>query len=148
MAWACVEPLEVLFFGDRNTFYQGLLHLVVALLQTRLGMVRGPRIRLAMTRGDLERIERLVEGRSSSGAFYLGSQTALLDGLAAIGARDRVEAAVEPLLKPATYLEAFALRALGVVREEEELIRQALSRFEALGLEWYAAQTRELILEA
>src|SRR5205085_12101349 len=44
---ACVEPLEVLFFADRNTFYQGLLHLVVALLQTRRGMVRGPRIRLA-----------------------------------------------------------------------------------------------------
>jgi uncharacterized protein len=42
---ACVEPLEELFSADRNTFYQGLLHLVVALLQTRLGMVRGPRIR-------------------------------------------------------------------------------------------------------
>ena len=42
-----MEPLEVLFFADRNTFYQGLLHLVVALLQTRLGMVRGPRIRFA-----------------------------------------------------------------------------------------------------
>jgi len=39
--------LELLFFADRNTFYQGLLHLVVALLQTRLGMVRGPRTRLA-----------------------------------------------------------------------------------------------------
>lgn len=44
---ACVEPLEILFFADRNTFYQGLLHLVVALLQTRLGMVRGPRLRFA-----------------------------------------------------------------------------------------------------
>ena len=43
---ACVEPLEVLFFADRNTFYQGLLHLVVALLQLQRGMIRGPRIRL------------------------------------------------------------------------------------------------------
>jgi uncharacterized protein len=43
---ACVEPLEALFFADRNTFYQGLLHLVVALLQLKLGMIRGPRIRL------------------------------------------------------------------------------------------------------
>src|SRR5262249_10522571 len=42
---ACVEPLEILFFADRTTFYQGLLHLVVALLQTRLGMIRGPRLR-------------------------------------------------------------------------------------------------------
>jgi Domain of unknown function (DUF309) len=44
---ACVEPLEVLFFADRNTFYQGLLHLVVALLQLQRGMIRGPRIRLS-----------------------------------------------------------------------------------------------------
>lgn len=44
---ACVEPLEVLFFADRNTFYQGLLHLVVALLQLKRGRIRGPRIRLA-----------------------------------------------------------------------------------------------------
>ena len=44
---ACVDPLELLFFADRNTFYQGLLHLVVALLQTRLGMVRQPRRRFA-----------------------------------------------------------------------------------------------------
>jgi hypothetical protein len=43
----CVEPLEVLFFADRNTFYQGLLHLVVALLQAQRGMIRGPRIRFA-----------------------------------------------------------------------------------------------------
>ena len=43
----CVEPLEALFFADRNTFYQGLLHLVVALLQLKRGMVRGPRTRLA-----------------------------------------------------------------------------------------------------
>ena len=75
----------------------------------------GPRIRLALTRGDLELVERLVEGRLSS-AFYLGSQTALLDGLAAIGARERVEAAAEPILRPGTYLEPFALRALGLVR--------------------------------
>jgi hypothetical protein len=44
---ACVEPLEELFFADRNTFYQGLLHLVVALLQLKRGMIRGPRLRLA-----------------------------------------------------------------------------------------------------
>jgi hypothetical protein len=43
----CVEPLEALYFADRNTFYQGLLHLVVALLQLQRGMVRGPRIRLS-----------------------------------------------------------------------------------------------------
>ena len=40
---ACVEPIEHLFFARRNTFHQGLLQYVVALLQLRLGLVRTPR---------------------------------------------------------------------------------------------------------
>src|SRR6266516_3613877 len=98
----------------------------------------GPRIRLALTRGDLERVEHMVTGRSSSQAFFLGSQTALLDGLAAIGDRKRVEEATARLLEPGTYLEPFALRALGLVREDEELVEQAVGRFEKLGLAWHA----------
>jgi hypothetical protein len=39
----CVEPIEALFFARRNTFHQGLLQYVVALLQLRLGLVRTPR---------------------------------------------------------------------------------------------------------
>jgi hypothetical protein len=48
-------------------------------------------------------------------------------------------------MRPGTYAEAFALRALGVVREDEALIRQALERLEAMGLEWHAAETRKLL---
>jgi class 3 adenylate cyclase len=108
----------------------------------------GPRIRLALSRGELDKVERFVTGRSSSQAFYLGSQTALLDGLAAIGDRERVEEATPRLLEPGTYLEPFALRALGLVREDEELIDQAVERFEALGLAWHAGQTRALKAKA
>jgi hypothetical protein len=90
----------------------------------------------------------MVTGRSSSQAFYLGSQTALLDGLAAIRDRQRVEEATQRLLVPGTYLEPFALRALGVVREDETLIEQAFERFEAMGLDWYASETRKLIPQA
>lgn len=39
----CVEPIERLFFARRNTFHQGLLQYMVALLQLRLGLVRSPR---------------------------------------------------------------------------------------------------------
>lgn len=39
----CVEPIEALFFTRRNTFHQGLLQYVVALLQLRLGLVQTPR---------------------------------------------------------------------------------------------------------
>jgi class 3 adenylate cyclase len=107
----------------------------------------GPRIRLAISRGELEKVERLVTGRSSTQAFYLGSQTALLDGLAAIGDRERVEEATPRLLEPGTYLEPFALRALGLVREDQQLVDQAAERFEALGLAWHAEQTRKLVAQ-
>jgi hypothetical protein len=43
------------------------------------------------------------------------------------------------------YLEPFALRALGLVREDDALVGQAAERFEAFGLEWHAARTRELV---
>jgi len=39
----CVEPIEALYFARRNTFHQGLLQYVVALLQLKLGLVRTPR---------------------------------------------------------------------------------------------------------
>jgi len=37
------------------------------------------------------------------------------------------------------------LRALGIVREDEALIQQALARFEQMGLDWHAEQTRMLL---
>ncbi len=110
-----------------------------------------PRIRLALLRGDLARAEGLLAEAGSAlhkgRSFYLGSQTALLDGLAALGARERVEAEAKVLLKPNTYLEPFALRALGIVREDGGLIDQAVERFEAFGLSWHAVETRRLIAQ-
>jgi hypothetical protein len=41
-------------------------------------------------------------------------------------------------------LEPFALRALGLVREDETLVDRAAERFEAFGLAWHAARTRAL----
>jgi class 3 adenylate cyclase len=110
-----------------------------------------PRARLALLRGDLGRVERLLSPTGPSGAgaggrtFYLGSQSTLLDGLAATGDRERVEAEAPPLLKPKTYLEPFAQRALGIVRQDDELVRQAQRRFEELRLHWYAGQTPRLL---
>jgi hypothetical protein len=51
-----------------------------------------------------------------------------------------------PLLRPGSpYLEAHALRALGIVRDDGSMLEQALSRFEAMQLEWHAAETRKLL---
>jgi CHAD domain-containing protein len=48
-------------------------------------------------------------------------------------------------LRPGTYLEPFALRTLGAVRDDDVLLQQAVDRFNAIGLPWYAEQTRELL---
>jgi hypothetical protein len=67
------------------------------------------------------------------------------DALAALGDRRAVEEEAPAFLQPHTLLEAFALRALGQVRQDEELLRRALERFEAMGLEIPAAETRALL---
>jgi hypothetical protein len=110
-----------------------------------------PRARLALLRGDLERVEGLLRPTAPSargaggGTFHLESQSTLLDGLAAIGDRERVEAEARPHLKPKTYLEPFAQRALGVVYQDDELIGQAVARFEELQLHWHGQQTSSLL---
>jgi Arc/MetJ family transcription regulator len=105
-----------------------------------------PRVQLAVHRNDLAAVESLLGEPSVRRAttYYLSSMATHLDGLAALGELERVEAEAGRLLQPNTYLEPFALRALGVVREDASLIERAAGRFEALGLDWHAARTRAL----
>ena len=49
------------------------------------------------------------------------------------------------LLRPGTYLEPYALRALGLVREDSTLLEPADERFAAMSLAWHAAQTRGVL---
>jgi hypothetical protein len=44
-----------------------------------------------------------------------------------------------------TYVEPFAVRALGVVREDEKLVERAVRIFETLGLAWHASRTQALM---
>jgi hypothetical protein len=106
-----------------------------------------PRLLLALERGDLEGVESLLGEPAvrATNWLYLASMAAHLDGLAVLGERERVEQAAAPVLRPGTYLEPFALRALGLVRSDEALVGQAAERFEAFGLEWHAARTRALL---
>jgi hypothetical protein len=48
-------------------------------------------------------------------------------------------------LRKRTFIEPFALRALGIVRRDDDLLRQADERFAELGLDWHAAQTERLL---
>jgi class 3 adenylate cyclase/tetratricopeptide (TPR) repeat protein len=105
-----------------------------------------PRLRLALVRGDLDRVAALLDDvgvfRMSSG---VATDAARLDGLAALRDAERIEAIAPPLVGSGTYFEPFALRALAAVREDESLAGQALERFRALGLDWHAEQTSALL---
>jgi class 3 adenylate cyclase len=107
--------------------------------------IDAPRLRLALVRDDLEAAERLLESGAAMYFANVAAAAARLDALVALGRREGLEAEAEPLLQPNTYLEPFALRALGRMREDDDLIVQALDRFEAMGLDWHAAETRALI---
>ena len=79
-----------------------------------------PPAHLALLRGDLERVDALLE--SSGATWHLsldGSLYALatkLDALIALGRTSEAEAVATSLLQPGTYLEPFALRTLGLAR--------------------------------
>ena len=107
-----------------------------------------PPAHLALLRGDLERVASLLE---SSGALWHWSLDACLygtatrlDALMALGRTAEAEEAAAGLLQPGTYLEPFALRTLGLVRNDRARTDRAVERFEAMGLAWHAAKTREL----
>jgi hypothetical protein len=102
-------------------------------------------VQLAILRRDLATVARLLETRRDDVSPRPWAQSTRLDGLAALQDRDRVEEEAPALLRPHTYLEPFALRALGLVREDQQLIRQASGRFRAMELDWHVAQT-ELLL--
>ncbi len=97
-----------------------------------------PRIRLALARNDVTALERLVELAPAVG---IEPPAAFLDALVALGDRDRIEAEAPKWLRSGTYAEPFALRALGVAREDEQLLHEAAARFETMGLDWYARET-------
>lgn len=104
------------------------------------------RVRLALARGDLDEVARLVEPEISF-RFVFGVPTlvARLDALAALRDRERLEEEAPPFLRSGTYFEPFALRALGIVREDVTLLEQAAAVFDRLGLAWHSEQTRARI---
>ena len=99
------------------------------------------RARLALIRGELDRVEALLVGSEKwSWQVYnfVSSIATRLDALVAVGrAEDAVEDA-ERYAIPGTYLEPFALRTLGIARGDSALVAQAQTCFEAMGLYWYA----------
>ena len=103
----------------------------------------GPRIRLELVRGRLDRVEELVaafDGSTSGG--WPETRIARLDALWALRDHVRLEREAPELVRLGGIVEPFAARALGLVRGDEELVGRALARFEALGLGYHADQLR------
>jgi class 3 adenylate cyclase len=107
--------------------------------------IDAPRLRLALIRNDLEAAERLLESGQAMYFARTAAVAARLDALAALGRREGVEDEAEPLLQRNTYLQPFALRALGQVRRDKRLLAEAIGTFERMGLDWHAAETRALL---
>jgi DNA-binding SARP family transcriptional activator/class 3 adenylate cyclase/tetratricopeptide (TPR) repeat protein len=95
-------------------------------------------LRLALLRADSEAVERLLAEDPGADFFDVDYEAARLDALASLGERQAVEREAPPVLQRGGYGEPFALRALGMVREDRALLDQATARFEALGLAWRA----------
>jgi class 3 adenylate cyclase/tetratricopeptide (TPR) repeat protein len=114
-------------------------------------MLAAPRTRLALLRGDLGDVDSLVAPADLAAGqtwFVLQSVAARLDVLAAAREREKLEREARPLLElEHSYLTPFALRALGVVREDQVLLEQAKRAFESMGLAWHAEETRRLVAQ-
>ena len=103
----------------------------------------GPRTRLALARGDVGALHEIipdVEWFRRQSWFALPAAAVRLDALAVIGDEEAVESS-GGLLKSNGYLEPFMLRALGIVRGDEQLLAEADRKFRSLRLDWHARQT-------
>ena len=106
----------------------------------------GPRIRIALLRGDRSAMEALVELPVERALVWgPGIFAARMDALVALGRHDRIESEAPDLVQAETTVEPFALRALGAARRDDELLARADERFVALGFEWHRAQTESLL---
>jgi hypothetical protein len=112
----------------------------------------GPRVRLALLRNELDTVEEMLEEdvvrRGHDWMFTSAMVTTRLDALVALGRREEVEQEAAPLASARSVLRPFALRALGVVREDPALLEDAIARFVQFGLDWHAEETRRLALQA
>ena len=104
-----------------------------------------PRMMLALVRRDLDTLRRLVEGLDEAPLIvdYPQSRAPFFDALLALREYERIETEAPVWIKQNSYVSPFALRALGLVREDAALIEEAARTFEAMGLTWHAERTRE-----
>ncbi len=109
------------------------------------GRTHAPKwLRLAIARHDRGEIRRVLDSIDPSWLTPAAWErwAAVLDGLAALDDRERIEALAPQWLDQQAYVAPFARRALGIARRDRQLLAESVARFEAMGLEWHAQETR------
>jgi class 3 adenylate cyclase len=139
--FVCAIARELAGDSERSTELETLAEAFAA--EGHGGAIATPRARLAIARGSLAVLEILADEAwlRRQTWFALPSAAVRLDVFAIIGSAADIEGSFAP---PGSYVEPFAVRALGVAREDEALLADADRRFRALGLEWHAEQTTHL----
>lgn len=110
--------------------------------------VKPSEVALAIARGDLATVERKLEAWKPDGLADVEGLVTWLDAFVALDRKAEIEEEAPALVKPGTYLEPFALRALGCARRDDRLIEQAIALFDGFGLDWFASQTRQMLSDA
>jgi hypothetical protein len=105
------------------------------------------RLRVAFARDDMTTLRRLVDSLPpvSLEPWTFDAAAVLLDALVALDDPARVESEAAAWLTPGTYVEPFALRALGLAQSDTAMLEQAAARFDAFGLEARAIEAREAL---
>jgi len=102
-------------------------------------------LRLMLARADVRGLERLLGSfdiaTASDSPYRYDQPPAVLDALVALRDHEGIETVAPRWLRPGTYAEAFALRALGVARGDAERFDEASKRFRSIGLVWRVEET-------
>jgi hypothetical protein len=139
-----IAALAHLYGGDGATAGR-LMSRAESTAMIGYGRVHAPKwLRLAIARQDRVEIRRVLDSIHPSWLTPAAWEraTAVLDGLAALDDRERIEALAPQWLEQQTYVAPFAQRALGIARRDRHLLADAVARFEEMGLEWHARETR------
>lgn len=99
---------------------------------------------LAAARGDLDSLAAMLSDWRPEGLDDPEGQLAWLDALVALDRKAAIQEAAPALLIKGTILEPFALRALAYAQGDAGLYEQAVAAFQAMGLDWFVAQTKQL----
>jgi len=130
--------------GGNDAEARRLEGVVATLGREGFTMRYGIEAEMAIARGDLGAVERLLLTWEPLGLEDVEGAIQRLDALVALERRDDIEAEAPALVIPGSYLEPFALRSLGWARGDPDMIRRAVELLDGMELRWFARETERV----